>query len=72
MLQLLVQQLLLDPGRHRTEHQLGREFGDGPGEPGALHLTVPNLTEKCCIPGEFDIKGLGAVGIEVAGEDPQR
>jgi len=43
--ELLGKQIVLDAGRDRTEHQLVGQVGDRGGEPGALDLPVPDLTE---------------------------
>ena len=68
---LLHQQILLDAGGDRSQHLLGRQVGDHRAEPGALHLAVPHLAEQGRVPGQVGIKGLGPVGVEVGGEDPQ-
>ena len=70
-LHLLGEQLLLGPGRDRAEHQLLGQLGDRGGEPCALHLAVPDLTEQARIPGQFGVEGLRPAGVEAAGEDAE-
>ncbi len=72
MVMLLSGEFLLDPGRHRSEHQLVGQFGEGSGESCAQDLPVAHLAENPCEPTQFVVESHEAARLEQRCRGPQR